>query len=159
MKTIFLHLFVACLFLATALTVNADDGAFEPLDDTAAGASAAIFNLRDFGAVGDGVADDGPALQRALDALGTSGGGTLYVPAGRYLIETPVVKSFTLRNKLIIRGDEANPPRSGWGLGLSSEFVVKGQAANAPLQSLRLVLEILTLPDSPESPTSERGLL
>jgi hypothetical protein len=146
MKTIFLRLFVACLFLATSLTVNADDGASVPLDETATEASTAIFNLRDFGAVGNGDANDGPALQRALDALASSGGGTLYVPAGRYLIATPVVKSFTARNKLIIRGDEANPPRSGWGLGLSSEFVIKvGKEANAlTLQTLgNLVLENL----------------
>lgn len=35
------------------------------------------LNLADFDAVGDGVADDGPALQRALDALADAGGGTL----------------------------------------------------------------------------------
>ncbi|MGH9959212.1 MAG: glycosyl hydrolase family 28-related protein [Pyrinomonadaceae bacterium] len=54
----------------------------------------AVVNLRDFGASGDGVADEGPALQRALDALATAGGGTLFVPAGRYAIITPVQKNF-----------------------------------------------------------------
>src|SRR6266540_6229364 len=54
-----------------------------------------VFSLADFGAVGDGVTDDGPALQRALDALGESGGGTLLVPAGRYAITTSVAKDFT----------------------------------------------------------------
>ena len=48
------------------------------------------FTLTDFGAVGDGVADDGPALQAALDAIGEAGGGTLFVPAGRYAIVTGV---------------------------------------------------------------------
>jgi Pectate lyase superfamily protein/Carboxypeptidase regulatory-like domain len=151
MKTIFLHLFVACLFLAASLTVSADNGAFMPADDTA-GASAVTFNLLDFGAVGDGVADDGPALQRALDALADAGGGTLYVPAGRYVIATPVMRSFSDRNSLTIRGGEANPPRSGWGLGLSSEFVVKvGMAADAlTLKTLGdLVLENLNFTGVP----------
>ena len=53
-----------------------------------------IVSLSDYEAVGDGVADDGPALQRALDALAKAGGGTLFVPAGVYLIRTPVVKDF-----------------------------------------------------------------
>ena len=44
--------------------------------------SETIFNLADFGAVGDGVADDGPALQSALDAIEVTGGGTLFIPPG-----------------------------------------------------------------------------
>jgi protocatechuate 3,4-dioxygenase beta subunit len=60
------------------------------------------LNLADFGATGDGVTDDGPAFQGALDALAAAGGGTLLVPAGTYLISTPVVKDFsTLANGTI----------------------------------------------------------
>ncbi|MFY9622293.1 MAG: carboxypeptidase regulatory-like domain-containing protein [Pyrinomonadaceae bacterium] len=54
-----------------------------------------VLNLTDFGAVGDGVTDDGPALQAALDALAAGGGGTLFVPQGRYAILTTVVKDFS----------------------------------------------------------------
>lgn len=53
------------------------------------------LNLKDFGAVGNNVADDGPALQQALDALAQAGGGTLIVPKGTYAIITPVAKDFT----------------------------------------------------------------
>src|SRR6185369_8043897 len=52
------------------------------------------LNLADFGAVGDGVADNGPAFQSAIDALAAAGGGTLLVPAGKFLVATPVVKDF-----------------------------------------------------------------
>ena len=41
------------------------------------------FNVRDFGAVGDGRADDTPAVQKALDAAGRDG-GVVYFPRGRY---------------------------------------------------------------------------
>ena len=65
--------------------------------------SETIFNLADFGAVGDGVADDGPALQSALDAIEVTGGGTLFIPPGSYLIATPVVKDFSSVNNAILK--------------------------------------------------------
>lgn len=42
---------------------------------------------QDYGAAGDGVTDDTAALNAALAALNTAGGGTLFMPAGtRYLV-------------------------------------------------------------------------
>lgn len=49
-------------------------------------ASAAVYNVRDFGATGDGVTKDTRAFQQALDACAVNGGGEVLVPAGRYLI-------------------------------------------------------------------------
>jgi len=64
-----------------------------------------VFDLMSFGAVGDGVADDGPALQQALDAVAAAGGGTVLVPAGRYALVTPVSKDFAgLSAPVTIRG-------------------------------------------------------
>jgi len=44
------------------------------------------FDVRMFGAKGDGVTDDTAAVQAAVDAAVSLGGGTVYVPAGRYMI-------------------------------------------------------------------------
>jgi hypothetical protein len=49
---------------------------------TGDGASPASFNVKDYGAVGDGVADDTAAIRAA--AAAASAGGTLYLPAGTY---------------------------------------------------------------------------
>jgi hypothetical protein len=38
-----------------------------------------------FGAKGDGTTNDGPAIQLAIDSVYARGGGTVYLPAGRYL--------------------------------------------------------------------------
>ena len=46
----------------------------------------ALLNVKNFGAVGDGVKDDTAAIQAALNKLGTLG-GTVVIPAGRYLID------------------------------------------------------------------------
>ena len=56
------------------------------------------FNLRDFGAKGDGLANDTHALQAAIDACAAEGGGVVVVPAGTYLIGSVELKSnVTLR--------------------------------------------------------------
>jgi polygalacturonase len=44
-----------------------------------------FFNVRDFGAVGDGKKLDSPAIDEAIQAAARTGGGTVLVPAGTYL--------------------------------------------------------------------------
>lgn len=47
-----------------------------------------IYNVVDRGAVGNGVADDAPAIQSALNAARDAGGGTVLIPAGTYKLAT-----------------------------------------------------------------------
>ncbi|MBQ2511819.1 MAG: hypothetical protein II534_00505, partial [Clostridia bacterium] len=49
------------------------------------------INVFDFGAKGDGIADDTAAIQAGLDYLAARGGGKLYFPftKGGYLIASP----------------------------------------------------------------------
>jgi polygalacturonase len=51
-----------------------------------------IFNVRIFGAKGDGKALDSPAINKAIEAAAKSGGGTVFFPAGTY-------RSFSIRLK------------------------------------------------------------
>ncbi|MEP6689244.1 MAG: right-handed parallel beta-helix repeat-containing protein [Gemmatimonadales bacterium] len=51
--------------------------------------SAAVLNVRDWGARGDGTSDDTAAFQHALDAAGPAG-GTVLVPRGRYRFSVPL---------------------------------------------------------------------
>ena len=53
------------------------------------------FNVRDFGAKGDGQTKDTAAVQKALDACAAHGGGTVMVPAGSYLIGSVVIGANT----------------------------------------------------------------
>jgi len=49
-----------------------------------------LFNvtLPPYGAAGDGLADDGPAIQAAIDDAARAGGGIVYLPAGTYLLKS-----------------------------------------------------------------------
>ncbi|MEW6237187.1 MAG: glycosyl hydrolase family 28-related protein [Candidatus Omnitrophota bacterium] len=44
------------------------------------------WNAIDFGVKADGAADDGPAIQKALNAAAEAGGGEVLLPAGKYRI-------------------------------------------------------------------------
>src|SRR5690348_14537205 len=55
--------------------------------------AATTFDIRDFGAKGDGAAKDTAAIQKAIDAAAAQGGGTVLVPSGRYLSGTIHIKS------------------------------------------------------------------
>jgi polygalacturonase len=74
---------------------------------------AAPLDVRDFGARGDGAAKDTAAIQKGIDAAERNGGGTVVVPAGRYLSGTIHLKSnvtLHLENGATILGspDEAD---------------------------------------------------
>jgi len=51
-----------------------------------------IFDIRTFGAIGDGKTVDSPAINKAIDAAAAAGGGTVLFPAGTWL-------SFSIRLK------------------------------------------------------------
>ena len=65
---------VLCLFVAATLR-----------GESASTVASTVFNVRDFGAVGDGQNLDSPAIDKAIAAAADAGGGTVLVPAGTYL--------------------------------------------------------------------------
>ena len=60
---------------------------------TAATAATGIYNVRDYGAVGDGATLDSPAINAALEAAAADGGGTVLLPPGTYLSGSIRMKS------------------------------------------------------------------
>lgn len=62
-------------------------------------------SVKDFGAVGDGVADDAPAVQLAIAYLFANNKSALYFPAGTYYFDSPVVVNFDAENGLRLYGE------------------------------------------------------
>ena len=52
-----------------------------------------VFNVREFGVIGDGETLNTQAIQKAIDACTEAGGGTVYFPAGTYKAGTFYLKS------------------------------------------------------------------
>jgi polygalacturonase len=52
-----------------------------------------FFNVRDYGAVGDGESHDTKAIRSAIDACHEHGGGTVYLPAGRFVTGSIFLRS------------------------------------------------------------------
>lgn len=62
----------------------------------AANAGTSVFNVRDYGAVGDGLADDTAAIQAAIDQAARVG-GSVYVPSGTYIVSQQGANPYALR--------------------------------------------------------------
>jgi polygalacturonase len=71
------------------------------------------FDVRRFGAAGDGKTVDTPAVNRAIEAVAAAGGGTLVFPAGAYVCFTIRMKSgvdiYLSRGCTIVAADSPTP--------------------------------------------------
>ncbi len=106
-------------------------------------ADAPTFDVRKFGAKGNGKRLDTPALQKAIDACAAAGGGTVIVPAGTYLSATIELKSnvnFHLEKGATILGTtdykayrNLDPFTEGLGIDVGTALVVAVDAKNVSL--------------------------
>jgi hypothetical protein len=73
-------------------------------------AETATFNVRDFGAKGDGRMLDTPAIQEAIEACAKAGGGTVLLPAGTYLSKPLFLRgnnlTFRLDSNAVLLGSQ-----------------------------------------------------
>lgn len=71
-----------------------------------------VYDVTAFGAVGDGINNDSPAVQAAFNAVVAAGFGTIYFPRGRYRLNAQITATFastsTSATNLAITGDGQN---------------------------------------------------
>ena len=113
------RLFGPCMILLS-MAMLARSGWAQDMLSAPATAPANTYDVRTFGAIGDGVTKDTAAFQKALDTCVVNGGGEVLAPAGRYLIG-----SLQMGNRTILR--------------LEKETVLVGSpdAADYPSMSIR----------------------
>ena len=111
---------------ASAQSTNVADEAFS---------GARVFNVREFGAKGDGKTLDTVAVQSAIDAAHKDQGGTILIPAGTFVIGTIELKSnVTLKiaaQGRLLGSETPQPYKAGNGIPASNGNVVMISAANA----------------------------
>ncbi len=71
---------------------NGTTGPTLPPLDPGKESSLATVNVKDYGAKGDGAADDTAAVQAAIDKVFADGGGYVYIPAGTYRLNAVNIK-------------------------------------------------------------------
>ncbi len=67
--------------LAAAAT-TAVPAAYTATKPSAPATPLSVFDIRTYGAVGDGKTVDTPAINKAIEAAAAAGGGTVFFPAG-----------------------------------------------------------------------------
>ena len=96
---------------------------------------ARIYNIRDFGAKGDGATIDTAAVQAAIDACNQDNGGTVLVPAGNFLIGTIELKSNVTMHlsaqSCLLGSDDIKNYHAGNGIPSGNGNIVLISAANA----------------------------
>ncbi|MDF2714295.1 MAG: hypothetical protein K0R28_1220 [Paenibacillus sp.] len=89
-------------------------------------------NVKWFGAKGDGIADDWEALQRAIDFVLNSGGGTIRIPRGTYKIVSRSVMVWGSNLRILGDGQEATVIVKSGSAGQTGDcFNVAGKTNNA----------------------------
>ena len=108
------------------LLVKQSDGDGDPTDWTSLGGSPStsfiVFNVRAFGAKGNGTTDDSASIRAAIAASSAAGGGIVYFPNGTYLVSE-------------------SAPGSGYALLLPANTTLLGESKASAIIKLAPTLE------------------
>ena len=97
------------LFFYDATATDADNGGTIIEPDSGVGRwfrpATETYNVREFGALGDGSHNDTAAIQAAVDVVSVNNRGSVYIPSGKYKISATIELAATPDANIAIFGD------------------------------------------------------
>ena len=94
-----------------------------------AGTGMAVFDVTDYGATGDGTTDDTEAIQDAIDACEAAGGGTVFFPAGIYVVGGALLDTSRSNSQILL-------PRRHTGSASPLSIRLLGEVQAPPIPSV-----------------------
>lgn len=91
-----------------------------------------IYNVLDYGAVGDGTTDDAAAIDAAMAAASAAGGGTVWLPAGTYILGTVSARGGS-DNSYIVANSNVNV------IGMGAASILKVKTGETPGTSWNVI--------------------
>lgn len=89
-------------------------------------------NILDFGADPSGKFENSDLINKLVDSLSTSGGGTVYVPKGKYLLNDAIL----LKSNISLKGENSNETiffrdsvKGGWSISKAQGLITTNPAA------------------------------
>lgn len=92
----------------------------------AAAPGKAQYNVVDYGAKGDGITDDAPAITSAIEAANSGGGGIVFFPPGTYII----AKTLPVCSNIVYQGSGINATIVKLQSGISSDMFAGGTSGS-----------------------------
>lgn len=109
------------------------------------------INVKSFGAKGDGFVDDTSSIQNTIDFVVSLGGGTVFIPSGRYYITSPLMVTSSDINIKGVSGSTFLDCKDSHTL--ESIILVKGKILSETEVTTDLLKESTTLPITVTSPS------
>lgn len=108
------------------------------------------FNVKDYGAIGNGVADDRVPIQNAMAAATSAGGAVVFFPHGTYLVNSGTGFS-TSSSGVTLRGEGSNATQISIGASYTGTSLFTWTGNYGGLQDLSIIGASTTTTSNPAS--------
>lgn len=96
-----------------------------------------IYNVKAYGAVGNGITNDRAAIQAAIDAAYNAGGGIVFLPRGTYYLDSSGGVCLTVKDYVTLRGAGAKSILDFHGSD-GADCITMAGMINAGVENLRI---------------------
>lgn len=102
----------------------------------------AAYNIKDYGVTGDGITDVTQQFQNLLNQLGSLGGGTLFVPKGKYVVKGNLL----IPKGITLRGEWKKPQKGDPVAGtILMAYAGRGNEAASPFITMETSAAVMNL--------------